>query len=283
MDAAAFERDGFIVVPDVLTSEEVAMARAELHGLIEKASGHTIQDFVSDPKLLHGGRANNPAANILAPEWKMRIHMHPRVVQTYNELFTQTFKTGRGIFASSIPFLPTSTPPAIPLIDRVACRFPGEEGLGLHVDKPSDNPDRTRLYWRPIQSLICLTDHWSTEDGGLQVVRGAHATLADYLKGADCPQEDGAIKLTGKRHDKLRAGLETVMAPAGSMILWDARLPHATAPSLREGVTREVVYTGFLPNVAVNRRYSAEIQMQRLTAANDRDWEMAQMATGFAR
>lgn len=282
MDVAAFERDGFIVVPDVLTADEVAEARTGLHDSIEKNTGHAVQDYVSDPGLLHGGRGNNPAADILSPRWKMRIHMHPRVVQTYTELFVQTFGAVRGIYSSAIPFLPTSTPPAIPLIDRVACRFPGEEGLGLHVDKPSDTPDRTRLYWRPIQSLVCLTDHWSANDGGLQVVRGAHATLDDYL-GAEQPPSDGAIKLTGKRHERLRSQLETVMAPAGSMILWDARLPHATTPSLKEGVTREVVYTGFLPNVGVNRRYSAEVQMQRLMDAEDRDWEMAELVTGFAR
>jgi len=279
MDVAAFEHDGFVVVPDVLTPDEVAAARRGLRASIESGSGRSVEEYASNPGLLLGGRANNPAAAIVAPRWKMRVHMHPRVVEAYTALYSQTFGFGRGIYAHR--FGPVSVPTALPLIDRVACRFPGEEGLGLHVDKPCDDPDHVRLYWRPIQSLVCLTDHWSVRDGGLQVVRGSHAALADYL-GPDAAPEDGAIKLMGKRHEKMRGRLETVLAPAGSMILWDARLLHATTPSLREGVTREVVYAGFLPNIEPNRRFSATVQMKRIMDSADRDWELAEMATGFA-
>lgn len=275
-----FECDGFVVVENVLTVDEISEARQALDASIESKTGRSIKDYMADPGLLCGGRANNPAADILAPRWKMRLHMHPRVVETYTNLYRRTFGTNQGIFAHR--FGSVSVPVAIPLIDRAACRFPGEQGLGLHVDKPCTDPDHVRLYWRPIQSMVCLTDHWGSTDGGLQVVRGAHRSLLNYL-GSEAGDRDGAIKLSGKRHGKLHSQLETVLAPAGSMILWDARLPHATTPSLKEGSVRQVVYTGFLPNIAINREYSANVQMKRLLKAKDRDWEMAELATGFAR
>jgi len=42
------------------------------------------------------------------------------------------------------------------------------------------------------------------------------------------------------------------------MVCWDNRLPHATCDKLESYDTREVVYTGWLPNVKLNFNYWLE-------------------------
>ena len=52
-------------------------------------------------------------------------------------------------------------------------------------------------------------------------------------------------------------------APAGSLVLWDNRIPHATADTLAGNDTREVIYTAFLPAIPLNIAYGEE-QWKRL-------------------
>ena len=47
-----------------------------------------------------------------------------------------------------------------------------------------------------------------------------------------------------------------VLAPAGSILLWDNRLPHATAPHHFGPDTREVLFMTYLPNVPRNKQYA---------------------------
>lgn len=127
MDVAAFERDGYVVVPDVLTASEVADARQGLRASAD--------------------------ARALAPRWKMRVHFRPRVVQTYSDLYRQTFGTQQGVYAHRHG--PTSAPTAMPLIDS---RFSEkEECFGVRASVTAADSDRPRC-WQPISSLVCLTD-----------------------------------------------------------------------------------------------------------------------------
>ena len=71
-------------------------------------------------------------------------------------------------------------------------------------------------------------------------------------------------------HAKLQKQLETVYAPCGSLVLWDSRLPHATCDNLSGYDSREVVYTGFLPDIEINRRY----MRHQLKAINENSYPM---------
>ena len=72
-----------------------------------------------------------------------------------------------------------------------------------------------------------------------------------------------------------------MIAPRGSLVLWDSRLPHATCEVLAGWDSREVVYTGFLPSTEINRRFvAAQAQAVRANVypmygpqgEADRDW-----------
>lgn len=52
------------------------------------------------------------------------------------------------------------------------------------------------------------------------------------------------------------ARFEPVLYPAGSVVAFDFRTPHANSSEHRGPVPRQVVYGSFLPDVEVNRRYA---------------------------
>ena len=63
------------------------------------------------------------------------------------------------------------------------------------------------------------------------------------------------------------ARIDHVPCSAGSLVLWDWRIPHANARENTGDRAREVVYLGFLPPTSLNHRYAqdqlASYQAQR--------------------
>lgn len=79
-------------------------------------------------------------------------------------------------------------------------------------------------------------------------------------------------------HISLGKKLEPIMAPRGSLVCWDNRLPHATCSKLAGYDTREVVYVGWLPNIELNKKYAKQ-QLINIKTNNppesylaDKDW-----------
>jgi hypothetical protein len=243
----------------------------------------------------------------LTANWKLRqVQLHPKVVSTWRALLTATFNDPN-LPEFSHPFGPFAD--MLAYIDRVCYRFPdsvlAEGGLGLHLDRNPLDPylaaagGLTR--WRPIQGFVCLTDHFDAESGGLRVVRGFHTRIERYF--AQSPdtsmvgQAGEFFRMQDKSHAKLARQCSFVYAPRGSLVLWDNRLPHDTCQRLSGFDTREVVYTAFLPDVAVNQRYCetqferlrdntpppfAQAAMQRATQC-DRDWDVAELTPDQTR
>eukprot|EP00050_Salpingoeca_kvevrii_P010587 m.9232 g.9232 ORF g.9232 m.9232 type:complete len:296 (+) comp2951_c0_seq1:190-1077(+) len=241
-------RDGFVVVPDVMTPEEVAAARQALH---ERLEGDVHKNE----------RLKSSAGSMFYGRWKLLdVHLHPNVVRAQEQLLASTY--GQQIDGFSHPF--GNFGHALAYVDRVAFRAAGdsENGLQLHLDC---NPTNQYLEgfgglkkWRPIQSFVTLTDHFGGNTGGLRVVAGFHHRFRDYF--ADHPLVEGGgefFRMHGKSHAALAKQLQAVQAPAGALVLWDNRLPHDTCDRRDGPDSREAVFTGYLPDVALNRRYAA--------------------------
>ena len=60
-----------------------------------------------------------------------------------------------------------------------------EGGLNLHLDRNPHDPyleKSTGLSkWLPIQAIVCLTDHYDGDSGGLKVVPGFHKEIVKYF------------------------------------------------------------------------------------------------------
>ena len=279
-----FKETGLLVVENVLTDEEITTARSKLHTFIAEKTG---VEHGSENWGTLGHRLKGPANTIYYAKWKLLdIHLHPRTIQCYDELLAATYGPSN-VPDFEHPYGPCEFAFAYP--DRVCYRLPdavsAEGGLSLHLG--TDIPlyflhsinillvtDRNPLdpylaqagglkRWRPIQSFVCLTDHYSGDSGGLRVVRGFHKDILNYFTGnkeaIDAIGTSGEFfRMTSKSFSKLQKHLQLVVAPRGSLVLWDSRLPHATCDTLTGFDSREVVYNGFLPAVPLNCAYVEE-------------------------
>ncbi len=62
-------------------------------------------------------------------------------------------------------------------------------------------------------------------------------------------------RMTSKSYAKVQQQLETLQIPAGSLVVWDNKLPHATTAKLKGYDSREVIYLSYIPNVPLNIQY----------------------------
>lgn len=149
-------------------------------------------------------------------------------------------------------------------IDRMNFRLPDsvqpQGGLGLHLDtNPWDKHQALESKWRPVQCSIALTDHLDWCSGGLEVVKGFHREINSYFDERKAFKDNSKglfYRLNKSQHASLHKRITTVVAPKGSIVLWDNRIPHKTADKLDGSDTREVVFATFLPDVKINREYA---------------------------
>lgn len=105
---------------------------------------------------------------------------------------------------------------------------------------------------------MTLTDHYGGDTGGLQVVPGFHRNTEFFAKKKIVESAGEFYRMNDHSYDSVRSLLVTVQAPKGSLVCWDNRLPHATTKRLTGYDSREVVFTGFLPDTELNRMYVNE-------------------------
>lgn len=259
-----FARSGFLVVENVLTSAEVGRLRERFHAQLASRGLNHAKVLAGEEAPGQGARLKGEASNIFYARWKMDAHLDPRVYECSRDLLVQTFGSGKregfehpfGAFDDVLAY-----------VDRVCYRLPdhvrAEGGLELHLDRNPRNPYllnangvSTLTKWRPIQAFLALTDHVGAESGGLRVVPYfSREDPADYFGEQIFDGKGEFCRLHDKSHVALQRRLEPVLAPRGSLVFWDNRTPHATCRKLVGPDTREVVYIGFLPRVALNVRY----------------------------
>lgn len=286
-----FRENGVLVIDNVFSEAEVSETRTAFHAHLS-ALGIDHDAILAGEKIPDTGpRIKSPISRIFYPKWKLlNIHLHPKLTTLAEDLLVKTF--GRKEKNFEHPYEEFSS--ILAYVDRVCWRLPdsirAEGGLGLHLDRDPADPylenNGGLRRWRPIQSLVCLTDHFHGDSGGLRLVPGFHNRIDEYFKGKSSGNGGEFFRMNNVQHDTLQKQCRPVIASAGSVIFWDNRLPHATASHLSGYDTREVVYTGFLPNIKLNKKYIAT-QLQAVLKnvvppayvencspeSADRDWE----------
>ena len=268
-----FIRDGYIVVPNVFSSTEVQNFRDDFHQrMLELGFDHSNmseQNYANMPRF-------GMQTEIFYPDFKFAIHEDPRFFQIISQLWGATYAEGIAGFEN--PFVGFNADRGYMYIDRACCRLPDsikpQGGLGLHVDCDPLNAFDDSIKWRPIQASIALTDSLTNSSGGLYVVPRMHKCMEDYVRVNNDNEEDTSGKCTKKGKsiksikcksftrldhcEDLVQGMVPVFAPAGSIVIWDNRLPHATAEKHDGPDTREVLFMTFLPDIHANKLYAKE-------------------------
>ena len=341
-----FLRDGVLVVPGILTPEEVAATREGLHTFLRTRHGVEVEDLdrtASSLRDLSSTNGSGGVLNIYYPPWKLRLVQHEKIFRVLSELWAASYATADhpdfthpyGAFDPSQGFAyidrvgfrvpstvakrfstkaaqkPSHSSDADPLGDPVGkagkagkankadkARMPGN-GIGAKARgrrKKSARPLQRSLTphldccpaslyqevqgskavrkWRPIQAFVALTDTAERNMGGFECARGFHrlfhrwaATRSSQANGDPAPCVGEFTPIRPKEDGDVLAMIDHVPCCAGSLVLWDWRIPHANARENEGQGAREVVYVGFLPQTALNRGYAqdqlASYQAQR--------------------
>lgn len=253
---------GVVVIENVFSDKEVESIRNSFHHQLF-GFGINHENILAKKEKIEGGiRSHGRYANIFYNKWKLDAVLDQRVYNLSKSLILSAFNDTKE-FDDVVPY-----------IDRVCYRLPdsirAEGGLGLHIDRNPLNPllldtdGNSRLRrWRPVQSFICLTDHFNAESGGLKVVKGFHKISDEYFsknkESKNINDETGEFfRMHSKSYAAIENQLEFVYAPKGSVVYFDNRLPHATCDVLAGDDTREVIYFAYIPNTKLNMTYWKE-------------------------
>lgn len=248
-----FQNDGFIVIENVITSDEIVDTRCALHNELMKYGIDHDKILSGEIKPSNDIRIKSDVSNIFYAKFKIKLQLRDAIYQTWKHAMSALVNDNYPIGDNVLPY-----------IDRICYRLPDiireEGGLDLHIDRRpqmgSNGLENIKKY-RPIQGFISLTDHYGSDSGGLKVVKGFHHIFDEYF--AHSKEDFGTsgefFRMHSKSHTKIQKQCEALIVPAGSMVLWDNRLPHATCSKLSGNDSREVIYLSYIPNIPLNILY----------------------------
>lgn len=248
---SAFETDGFVVVTGVLSGDEVAAMIEELW---------TSPTLLGQPGLVRdnqdswegkwpqsdGGRNFLASSNLFLDATPWDLASNPKLLSLNRLLYgRENLRIGLSRYGV---MRPTGCHP----------EWKTDESW-LHWDQ---NPWSQPGFYK-VQSFVCLTD--STElSGGFVCVPRFHRRFKQW--GQDNPQ--GTVWSGGRpvdltygdgqpfpvpKDDPCQSETVRVLAPAGSMVFWDSRLPHQNFPNSDDSAMRVIYYT----NMSVREERSA--------------------------
>lgn len=231
-------------------------------------------------KLLGGVRKKSATSHIFYTKPIFDIQISKTMQHIFDSLYDSTYKSKNSLYKSPFKIEGSS----LPFLDRYGFRLPSwippvtfedgtsigpEEGLGLHVDMDPYNPylyDNNNvsqlIKWRPFQSFVTISDHSMENNGGLCVVPDFHKRFNDffgsYSRGTKIVERtethSGEFFRMGECDGTPGMECIPVLAPPGSLILWDSRLPHKTTKRCDNPLGRKQIYGSWIPNCEINRK-----------------------------
>ena len=108
-----------------------------------------------------------------------------------------------------------------------------------------------------LQGVLNLIDN-DDEDGGFHCVLGGHKHLEEWFNNAkkflDSPKPNGRYNFTENKTDRVFGSdypTTRIPCPAGTLIIFDATLPHGTKPNMSQN-NRMIQFSRYMPKSAFN-------------------------------
>eukprot|EP00475_Leptophrys_vorax_P010758 TRINITY_DN1732_c0_g1_i1.p1 TRINITY_DN1732_c0_g1~~TRINITY_DN1732_c0_g1_i1.p1 ORF type:complete len:361 (+),score=81.60 TRINITY_DN1732_c0_g1_i1:63-1145(+) len=288
-----YDRDGVLVVPDVLTNEQLEAAIRgfdELLLLKDNVDVTKLQETYKNKAGL-GGRSG--LYECYLQPWKMRVHESEKALAAITDLYTELFaKNAAGYENPFAQHMDGSK--AFLYIDRVNFRLPSSikegEGLIQHVDCDPRNlygfylqdiaqleqlekdmirargQDKTNMEeWRVWFEATQKRGKWRPIQGfialtdNLEPSRGGFEAAPGWHKKIESKfqkSDQPNSEFTAlHEHKDIVEDFKHIAYAKGSLVLWDWRTPHRNADRHLGDEPRRVVYQNYLPDVPVNRLY----------------------------
>lgn len=238
-----FREDGFVVVRNVVSDDEIACAMKELwenprllgrSSLIQREDPRT---WTGDWPQSDGGKNFLESLDAYQDQACWNFFQHQNVVHLNRLLH------GRSVYVRGAPRWGVMRPTAVNPAWRT-------DESWLHWDQnPWAEPDFCR-----VQCFLCLTDQTPTS-GGFLCAPGLHKRWRQWgIDNTEGTLWSGQTLITRDfgdgnpfpvpESDNAHAEIVRVLAPAGSLVLWDGRLPHQNYPNTGTDF-RVVMYLNF--------------------------------------
>jgi ectoine hydroxylase-related dioxygenase (phytanoyl-CoA dioxygenase family) len=290
---AQYDQDGILVVPNVLSEEEIAAAIKgfDEHLLLKDKVDVTKLSETHTNKAGLGGRSG--LYELYLQPWKMKVHESEKAYQAITDLYSNFF--AKNIAGYENPFAEhMDGSKAFLYIDRVNFRLPSSikagEGLIQHVDcdpcnlygfylqdqKELDRVEKEMLQerakdktglsdWRVWREGTQQRGKWRPIQGfialtdNLEANRGGFEAAPGWHKKVESKftkSENPKGEFTAlHEHKDIVDDFKHIPYAKGSLVLWDWRTPHRNADRHEGDEPRRVVYQNYLPDVPVNRLY----------------------------
>lgn len=294
-----FCTNGVLVVPGVLSPEELENAQSGLHECLLKYGCNVddLKDTAANLKKLSSTGGAGGILDLFYEDFKLRLNESEKVFSVVSDIWSRTYSKGnRPNFTH--PFGTFDPRKAYMYIDRVCYRVadevaedfldskqrPLQRSLTPHLDCcPNNLYDVNKPFpkWRPVQAFLALTDTVSPNEGGFEACLGHHRVFDEWVKNrkgsiTKKKRKDGTIvesmipapcvgefsPIRPVEDADIMNNMTPISCRAGDMILFDYRIPHANSRFNQSHRSREVVYLGFLPPITRNLSYAQE-QLRR--------------------
>ena len=301
-----FIRDGVVVIEGVLTDKEVEEARCGLHDYLrERGIDHeSLEETGHKLASLSSTNGKGGVLDIYNAPFKLKVAENSKVVDAICNIWQCTYankESDNGLWAHPYGEFQCDSP--LMAIDRVCYRVPDrlsvmlgskrkplQRNLSPHLDLAVDGGIGDLAKFRPVQGFVALTDCLEPNHGGFECCRGFHRYFSKWKherpKG---PKYQGAFTPIRPVEDAdVLERLSHVPCKAGSLVLWDYRLPHASTRNMGN-IPREVIYISLLPRVQRNVDYVRD-QLKRYNeggvpvdfwGSQEQDQGERQHATGY--
>ena len=275
-----FRRDGVLVVPGVVSSEEVEACRAEFHGALLARYGVDVNNLAATAGNLGRASSTNGAGGILDvfyEPFQLRLAESPQIVSILCDLWREMRDTYTAEQQADM-----DPGRALAAVDRVCFRVNDaisssasvggkkrqtlQRHLAPHLDccPHQVSGGSKAVKWRPIQCFVALTDCLEENRGGLEACFGHHLAFSSWSDcrinsvstGLPAPCVGEFTPIRPVEDSDIISRMQHVPCRAGDLVLWDNRIPHANARS-NTGCTREVVYLKLMPHCPLNVEYVA--------------------------
>mmetsp|Transcript_35069 Transcript_35069/g.79021 ORF Transcript_35069/g.79021 Transcript_35069/m.79021 type:complete len:377 (+) Transcript_35069:52-1182(+) len=256
-----FQEHGYVVVSQIFTEEEVDSAVSELwtsprllarcpHVRRSDPATWTSENWSQQD----GGKNFLESLDVFQDTACWRLAENPKVSHVY-DILMRSYGSNTGVMLARTPRWGVMRPAA----KRREWRT---EEAWLHWDQ---NP-WTLPGFHQVQGFACLTEHTSSS-GGFLCVPGFQKQWEQWgqyhPEGSVCVDGRAITREHGEANpfpvpsdDAAQKGVVRILAPKGSIILWDGRLPHQNYPNCSEDEFRIVLYFAF-------KQKSEELEAQR--------------------
>jgi ectoine hydroxylase-related dioxygenase (phytanoyl-CoA dioxygenase family) len=236
----ALERDGYVVIPNVISEDLADATLSEFQAFHAHATGQLFsdEDYQRDRELKNVHGIVEFPGGLSHVKFVNRIREDPNVHQVFAEMYD----------------VDANEDPIVCGMDRVNYqasenmrKIPARErNAWWHVDQKWDHPE-----FMCVQGYVDMVGSETEEHGGLQVIRGSHRMFEDLaLAHAAGVTQGGWDRDWHRLNDEELEYCEekggevvNVKCPKGGMVLWDSRTVHMSRPNRHPEDERFVVYT----------------------------------------